>query len=344
MPNLPEANPLPDRPPVYLKGGNVVMASPLDVRETCFAIPAMRALRQARPTATLAILTPASLEPLWRTLTGINHFLVYPDGSPARRIATLLKKCPVRLESSFAWQAGKAARAFARARLPQRLGYDLPGLRRTLTDRFPAPSKTGPGCHRVRFYLAVLKRLKIDPYRPESFATPRRGAPPVPPRVGLVPDSELGPAYQWSLDNFESLASLLFDARELQLEILAPPQTNTRASRLADSLRAPNLLPFTPPPDLRSLLGALRQCSVVVANDGLAAHLAALSGIPVVTLFGPGDPVATRPLGRMHTVLSEYRECSPCRQPLCPLRDHRCLRDLSPQRVLAAVQSHLDSH
>jgi lipopolysaccharide heptosyltransferase II len=68
-------------------------------------------------------------------------------------------------------------------------------------------------------------------------------------------------------------------------------------------------------------------------------HMAAALGVPVVALFGPTREYETRPLPRSGTraeVLFEPVWCRPCMLRECPI-DHRCMKDLSPERVFAIV-------
>ena len=93
MSNSPEADPIPDEPPAHLKGDKVVVTSPLSITEACFCIPAVRALRNARPDATIAVLTPDSIAPLWQTVGGLNEIIEYPEEASAKAILQILNGC-----------------------------------------------------------------------------------------------------------------------------------------------------------------------------------------------------------------------------------------------------------
>jgi heptosyltransferase-2 len=66
-------------------------------------------------------------------------------------------------------------------------------------------------------------------------------------------------------------------------------------------------------------------------------------GKPVVTLFGPTDPAATATDYSLETCLSLSLDCQPCMERVCPLVHHRCMRDLSVERVWAAISGHFTS-
>jgi len=46
------------------------------------------------------------------------------------------------------------------------------------------------------------------------------------------------------------------------------------------------------------LAGVLRRCRMLIGNDSGIGHLAGITGIPVISLFGPTDPTIWKPLGR----------------------------------------------
>jgi len=157
MSKLPDAVPCPDKPPLCLRGGYLCVAAPLEFREACFSVPALRALRRMRPQATLAVLCPESQQPLWKSVTELDGVIVYPDKASSRKIARILDDEDTRFESAIAWEAGEAAKAFARVEVLQRLGYPAAKLEKYLTDTVEVVLEPGPIQHRVRHYLNLVK-------------------------------------------------------------------------------------------------------------------------------------------------------------------------------------------
>lgn len=89
--------------------------------------------------------------------------------------------------------------------------------------------------------------------------------------------------------------------------------------------------------DLPTTAAALVRASGLVGNDSGLSHLAAACGIPVVVAFGPTDPGLTLPRGRVQLVRTESLDCLGCLSPPCRLGDTRCLMDLDPALLMAAV-------
>jgi heptosyltransferase II len=93
---------------------------------------------------------------------------------------------------------------------------------------------------------------------------------------------------------------------------------------------------------LRQSAALIRRATVLVTNDSAPLHLATAVGTPIVAIFGPTVPefgFAPRRIGDL-TIGHEALACRPCSKhgpPTCPLGHHRCMRDLSVDRVLQAV-------
>jgi ADP-heptose:LPS heptosyltransferase len=89
--------------------------------------------------------------------------------------------------------------------------------------------------------------------------------------------------------------------------------------------------------DLPELAATLEAARLVLANNSLAAHLAAAVGTPVCDLYALTNPQHT-PWRVPHRVLNEDVDCRFCFKSVCPKGHHRCLAGVSPARVIAAVR------
>ena len=307
MSKLPDAAPIPDKPPLSLKGGCLCVASPVDFSEACFSIPAMRALKQYRPMGSLVIYCPEILAPLWKTVSGIDDIIVYPDRLPVRRMALLVEDSDYNFDSAIIWESGDAAKALAKAGIVQRLGYPARKLAKYLTDAVSPVVTPGPIEHRVRHYLNFVQELGADAYVRGNFQHPPLPPAPEQCRIAVASTSEYGAAYDWPSEKFDEVKNLI-ETRHGQVEWVM----------LESSIEA--------------RLQQLGQCSALLACDGDAAHLAAHLGLPAVVVFGPGEPDWKRPLGKQSRVVREHVACSPCYLPRCPL-DHRCQQEVTAEQV-----------
>jgi heptosyltransferase-2 len=81
----------------------------------------------------------------------------------------------------------------------------------------------------------------------------------------------------------------------------------------------------------------VRDAAFMLSTDSGPRHFAVALGTPHVALLGPTDPRFTgRHLERAR-VVRRPPPCSPCHLRTCVLGHHRCLREITPEMVLAAV-------
>ena len=68
-------------------------------------------------------------------------------------------------------------------------------------------------------------------------------------------------------------------------------------------------------------------------------HFAVAFDVPYVCVMGSTDPMMTdQPEARGEVVRREpLLDCMPCHEKVCPLVHHKCLEDVTPAQVLAAV-------
>ena len=86
----------------------------------------------------------------------------------------------------------------------------------------------------------------------------------------------------------------------------------------------------------------LARARVVVSGDTGVMHMATGVGTPVVALFGPTvGQFGFFPYRARAAVLERALDCRPCSATgtaACPLGHHRCLADITPEEVAAAVE------
>ena len=101
---------------------------------------------------------------------------------------------------------------------------------------------------------------------------------------------------------------------------------------------------------LSELAALIRRSAISVTNDSGPMHLAVALDRPVVSIFGPTDPVWIGPYRRANAVLHADLECSPCylrRLKHCR-HGHACMHNVSApavieraERILSASQNRL---
>jgi len=306
--------------PKLSPGDALLVAAPVEWREACLSVPAMRALK--RLGLELAVLCPERQMEFWQA-SGFGQVTAYPDKASARQLAVGLKEA----KTTLAWEAGLAADAMAKAGIPRRLGPPAKGLVKRLTEPVAVDGQAGPVEHRVRFYLSLVEKLGAQAMVAENFTPVVTGVPRAIERVLLVPDSDFGSHFEWPLERWEAVAKdLLGRGRQLRIATAGP-----RGAALAKAVPEATGVALALPG-----LEELSSCGLCIAADGSVPHLAAQVGTTCVVLFGPGEPEWMRPLGRQHVIVRRKVECSPCHAPKCRM-DLRCQHELEVAEVLRVL-------
>lgn len=202
----------------------------------------------------------------------------------------------------------------------------------------------------VDYYLQLVQRMGCAAHgkRPELGTLPADEALAADfwQRAGLQPGKTIvlntggayGRAKCWPHTHFAMLARMLVERLGTSVLVLCGPAEREAArtiTRLADHESVVSLA------EEKASIGLSKACvkrsQLMVTTDSGPRHFAAAFDIPAVTLFGPTDP---RWSDNYHPQAVELRipvDCGPCARRVCPLGHHRCMVELTPERVLQAV-------
>lgn len=159
------------------------------------------------------------------------------------------------------------------------------------------------------------------------------------------------PARNWPVKSFADLARSL--ARDgLQPVVMGASDAAEAAQRIIE--HEPSAVDLTGRTSLEDLAGIVFRATVVITGDSFPGHLARALDRPVVSIFGPSNHRAWKPVGavaqgsaadRNAIIVRRDMPCSPClytgyrlgRRNGCPART--CLTSITPEMVLAAVRT-----
>ncbi len=184
-----------------------------------------------------------------------------------------------------------------------------------------------PAGNRVDAYHALVEAaLGPGPRPPPQLPA----VPTGPPVLALHPGtSRFGAHKRWPGSHFAELGARLVRRLGLPAVVTAGPGEEESAQAVVDAIGRDARL--ARPGDLRALVDLLAGARLCVAADTGPAHIAAVLGVPTVTLFGPKDPAVVAPVGPKAVALTASIRCSPCALRHCP--DPACMEALSVERV-----------
>ncbi len=329
---------------------NILVVGPSWVGDTLLSQPLLRLLLQQNPGSRIDYLAPPWTLPLLARMPEVSSGLANPFGHGALRIGERRRlghelrngnyELAVVLPNSW-----KSALIPWFAGIPQRRGFRGEARWGLLNDLRRLDEAALPQMVQRFAALALPAGAALpDPLPPPALRTSTAGQGQLLARLGLdaeqpavafCPGAEYGPAKRWPEAHYAELARMLA-ARGFAVWLVGSPRDHAVAETIAQQAGdgCINLCGRTDIAEAADLLGAAR---LVVSNDSGLMHVAAAVGRPVVALYGSSSPKFTPPLGRDTRILSLGLDCSPCFERNCPLGHLRCLRDLRPASVFAAI-------
>lgn len=140
----------------------------------------------------------------------------------------------------------------------------------------------------------------------------------------LCPGAEYGPAKRWPY--FAELAP--------KLPLPAVLLGSSKDAGACAGIPGLNLAGKT---TLDEAMDLIAGAAFVVSNDSGLMHVAAALGRPLVAIYGSSSPEHTPPRSPAARILWLHPDCSPCFARTCPLGHFRCMKELTVDRVLAAI-------
>ena len=322
------------------------------VGDAVMTIPALRHLRQLFPNAHITLATRAWAQGLFADADFLDELQVH-EGSGLRSVVKQVRQwrkrnfdLAVLLPNSL-----ETALVASLARVPLRIGYATDGRQALLTHPLTLP-EWRESKHEVFYYLNIVAQLEWLIKQEQTFldtqpdgslevsdarkSTARdflraRGVNEDRPTVALCPGSINSRAKRWPRERYAVLADRLID--ELGAEVLLlGSSAEAEVSREVSRQMRNNPVELTGQTDLAELVGILSVIDLLVTNDTGPAHIASALGRPTLVIFGPTNPLTTRPFSPFGEILREPPDCAPCMLRDCPI-DHRCMTAITPAAV-----------
>ncbi len=349
---------------------HILVINPFGIGDVLFSTPLLRNLRNNYPDAFIAYLCNKRVAPLlennpcvneifvfekdeWRALwrrsrfNFVKRFLLFLKQIRRRKFRIAIDLSLGRQYSFFLWFI----------RVPQRIGFDYKERGIFLTRRIRIEGYHHK--HVAGYYLELCKFLDIVPkvrsleihlsreederarskLAEKGVDTQRDFIAGIVPGGGASWGKDAGLKH-WSCQKFAALAQSLVEKYRAKIILLGDAKEVAICRDIYDAMQTKplNLAGET---DLRELAAYIKQCRMVVCNDGGPLHIAVALGIKTVSIFGPVSEKVYGPFPASfdHIVVSKDVPCRPCywrfRMPRCEKRI--CLDTIEPSEVMQAV-------
>ena len=312
------------------------------IGDVLLTTPLLRALRRRHPEAALAFATKRDMAPLVADHPALEHVFALephePIGQFADRIRAWKPDYGLDLHGSL---RSRALRALLSCRWS---GYAKRKVRRALLvatkidlyrDAPPVAERYFEAARRLdvrpdddppEFHFGTAARARVD-----TWLTSRglNGA------IAALAPGAAHATKRWPVAHWIALAERLGTAG-LRPVVVGGPTDRGIAQQLT-AVAASAAGEFS----LQETGALLARSRVVVSGDTGVMHMATGVGTPVVALFGPTvRQFGFFPYHGAGVVLERELDCRPCSTmggARCPMGHHRCLLDIAPGDVAAAV-------
>lgn len=325
--------------------------------DVCFAMPAVRALREAFPGCRVDWLVGSRDQELIQGLPGLERLWVVDTEAVFRRRWRVLLP--------LSWKWGRAMPRYSALLLLHRNWGHLAWL-----STFRPPLRSGPTYRlsRAPSRFPGVVSVVVPPLGTHESLAIRE----VVSRVAADLRGNGAFAWKWDFSHIPSPATLLREVGGPYWVVHTGGGNNTGMSfglkqwphwkawleEIADGSAArwvlvgapseqtgfpnhPRVLNWIGRTGVRELVGLIREAEGLVGVDSGPLHLADALGIPTIGLYGPTSETSWGLIGPNHRILSTRPPCSPCYRddgsvPSCPYH-HRCMEELLPRELARAV-------
>lgn len=324
-------------------------------------IPAYRAIRKAHPNARITVVVPPVVAELAQLCPYFDEVYLYdahwlrPGALRADRwdsawkLLRFLRSKPIDLLLDFRYQNRMDPFLVGLSGAVQRVGFDLGLPSFFLTQKIPLPP---PGLHQVDRNLLLLQCIGVTTaekhleiwWDEHDLKTAEKHLPaqellPGIPRI-MVHIGAAAPSKRWLADSFEVLIHELHAATQAEILVMGGEEDLAFSQDVVDGLECP-VVNLVGKITLRQMAALMKDCRLFVGCDSGPAHVAAASGVPVLSLFSAANEVEVwKPWGEKVKVLTRHPVCSPCRSHECLRKDdYFCMAEITAEEVVEEAKT-----
>ena len=321
------------------------------VGDSVMTVPALRALRRVLPDANITLVIRPGAKGIFSEADFIDDVLVYNRKNAFSVIPQVREWKRRQFDLAVLFQnAFEAALIPFLAGVPVRLGYATESRQTLLTHPLALPDWRSSR-HEVFYYLYLVTALEqvlfgsssiceaepdasiqISEHRRDEARSLLRshGIGEENSVVAICPGSINSRAKRWPAEAYAALADRLIESQRQVLLIGSQEEVEVSKDVMSRMRQRPVVL--TGKTSLDEITAVLAIVDLIVTNDTGPAHIGAALGRPTIVIFGPTNPLTTRPFSPEAEILRHPPECAPCMLRDCPI-DHRCMTAITVDEV-----------
>ncbi|MEP6742254.1 MAG: lipopolysaccharide heptosyltransferase II [bacterium] len=322
------------------------------VGDAMMTLPALRELRRLFPDAHITLATRSWAKGLFLDAEFVDELLIHEGRGIPSFFQQLRKWRQGRFDLAILFtNSFQSALVAALAKIPVRIGYATDKRARLLTHAIELPEWRSTR-HEIFFYLKIVAglewlftqqqtflniqpdaSLEVSDARKEAarHLLRRQGVHGDRPVFALCPGSINSRAKRWLAESYAVLADRCVDTLGAQILLVGSKEELEVSRQVADRMHNKPIV-LTGQTDIAEVVEVLSIVDILITNDTGPAHIASALGRPTLVIFGPTNPLTTRPFSPFAEIIRHPPECAPCMLRDCPI-DHRCMTAITPDEV-----------
>lgn len=189
---------------------------------------------------------------------------------------------------------------------------------------------------------------RLITHKPEQALLDRLNISLQRPLLVLGCGANYGPAKLWPPEYFAQI-SWHFIKQNWSVLALGSVKDKDTVNQIKDHLKAlsPDALTYfydiAGQTSLTEALDLVGACSAGVCNDSGLMHTLAAADVPQACIFGSTSTKYTPPLSNKAICVESTQHCHPCFKRTCQYNTYDCLKELTVEKVIAALNQVIDS-
>lgn len=148
---------------------------------------------------------------------------------------------------------------------------------------------------------------------------------------------------EWSDLKWIDIIQWLWKEYETPAIVIGSPDENPKVEALIRQCPTP-AFNFAGKTTLAELAGLLNLSHLHIGVDSAGPHIAAATGTPTVTIYGPSSWQDWAPIGEQHRVVLPDMDCVPCKKKGCNHSGRSlCLEELNTEKVKKVVREAMEN-
>jgi len=147
------------------------------------------------------------------------------------------------------------------------------------------------------------------------------------------------PTQRWLTERFAEVADKLVEKHKARIVLIGGPKEEKIIQQITTRMTIQPLVFVNKP--LGDLLALLQSCHLLICNNSGPLHMATALGTMTVSTMGPTLPERWWPQGKGHIVIRKDLPCMPCNEGYCRLKTLECMKLITVEDVLKAVETQI---